>query len=57
MNEDMLPTVIKIKYLEIITKTCMIISKGIDTKLQLTSCIANMCLLEYKQKILSDHYI
>ena len=57
MNDNELPTLIKIKYLEIITKTCMIISKGIDTKLQLSSCIANMCLLNYKQNILSDHYI
>jgi replication factor C subunit 2/4 len=57
MDSTILPTEIKIKYLEIITKTCMIISKGIDTKLQLTSCIANLCLLNYKHKILSDHYI
>lgn len=34
----------KIKYLEDISKTCIIISKGLDKPLQLTGCIAKLCL-------------
>ncbi len=33
----------KIKYLEDISKTCIIISKGLDKPLQLTGCIAKLC--------------
>ena len=33
----------KILYSDIISRTSMIISKGIDTRLQLTGCIASMC--------------
>ena len=57
MCDDIIPIEIKIRYLEIITKTCMIISKGIDTRLQLTGCILHLCNPSYKQEILSDHYI
>ena len=42
-NYNYIPENIKILYSDIISRTCMIISKGIDTKLQLTGCIAEMC--------------
>lgn len=40
INEHM-----KIKYMEEISKACLIISKGLNTKLQLTGCIAALCKL------------
>ena len=33
----------KIKYIKDICETCLIISKGVDTPLQLTGCIAALC--------------
>lgn len=33
----------KIRFMEQISKTCLVISKGIDTDLQLTGCIAFLC--------------
>lgn len=36
----------KIDYMREISKTCLIISKGVDTPLQLTGCITSMCLLK-----------
>lgn len=35
----------KINFMTEISKTCLIISKGVDTPLQLTGCIASMCMI------------
>lgn len=40
-----IPEEVKIKYFNEISKTCIIISKGINSPLQLTGCISRLCLL------------
>lgn len=44
MKTDEIDDETKIKYLEDICRTSLIISKGIDKSLQLTGCIAHLCL-------------
>lgn len=39
---------LKIKFITIIGNTCKIISKGVDTPLQLTGCVSNLILLSKK---------
>jgi len=43
MNTDIFDEATKMKYMEEVGKTCLIISKGINTPLQLSGCIAALC--------------
>jgi replication factor C subunit 2/4 len=43
INNNIMDEKTKIKYMEEISKACLIISKGLNTPLQLTGCIAALC--------------
>lgn len=44
LNNDILDETTKIRYMEEVSKACLIISKGMNTPLQLTGCIAALCI-------------
>ena len=43
IDKNILDEGTKIKYMDEISKTCLVISKGMNTPLQLTGCIASLC--------------
>ncbi|QKF93859.1 replication factor C small subunit [Fadolivirus algeromassiliense] len=43
IDKDIINEAIKIKYMNEISKSCLVISKGMNTPLQLTGCIASLC--------------
>ena len=43
MDDKLIDNSLKIKYMEEISKACLIISRGINTPLQLTGCISALC--------------